>query len=116
MAQRDEMTFTRLAHRIDRLTQSLSHVFARLEPSEERRLGEKMDESPGGRNALLQNDRLLRELDAEENSDEHGKKGMYLGYEPRNENAAAFYARIGFKPIEGVPYCVGLNFDGWPYA
>lgn len=41
-----------------------------------------------------------------------GVKRMFLGYDPRNSDAAAFYAKMGFKHIEGAPEtCVGLELD-----
>ncbi|ESK94392.1 gcn5-related n-acetyltransferase [Moniliophthora roreri MCA 2997] len=37
--------------------------------------------------------------------------GVWLGMDPRNENARKFYYKMGFKPIEGVPDTnVGLKF------
>ncbi|KAK1229510.1 hypothetical protein PQX77_007398, partial [Marasmius sp. AFHP31] len=37
--------------------------------------------------------------------------GVWLGMDPRNDNARKFYERMGFKPIEGVPDTnVGLKF------
>ena len=41
-----------------------------------------------------------------------GQKRVFLGYDPRNVDAAAFYARVGFKHIDGAPEtCVGLELD-----
>ncbi|KAL0577079.1 hypothetical protein V5O48_004922 [Marasmius crinis-equi] len=37
--------------------------------------------------------------------------GVWLGIDPRNQNARKFYERVGFKPIEGVPdNNLGLKF------
>ncbi|KAL0067564.1 hypothetical protein AAF712_005279 [Marasmius tenuissimus] len=37
--------------------------------------------------------------------------GVWLGMDPRNDNARKFYERMGFRPIEGVPDTnVGLKF------
>ena len=46
--------------------------------------------------------------------DEAGLEGVYLGYDPRNLDAAKFYERVGFRWIEGAPKtCVGLKFADW---
>ncbi|KAG7096801.1 hypothetical protein E1B28_004210 [Marasmius oreades] len=38
--------------------------------------------------------------------------GVWLGMDPRNDQAKKFYDRIGFKPIEGVPNNnMGLKFN-----
>ncbi|KAH7930738.1 acyl-CoA N-acyltransferase [Leucogyrophana mollusca] len=43
-----------------------------------------------------------------------GFKGVWLGMDPRNTKAAAFYQRLGFKPFEGAPEAVvGLRFEDW---
>ncbi|THH10085.1 hypothetical protein EW145_g1583 [Phellinidium pouzarii] len=46
--------------------------------------------------------------------DEGGLQSVWLGTDPRNADAGSFYARLGFKPIDGAPMsCVGLKFDDW---
>ncbi|KAI5123438.1 hypothetical protein M0805_006143 [Coniferiporia weirii] len=46
--------------------------------------------------------------------DEQGQQRLWLGMDPRNADAGRFYARLGFKPIEGAPEnCVGLSFSEW---
>ena len=38
--------------------------------------------------------------------------GVWLGMDPRNDNARKFYERMGFRPIEGVPDTnMGLKFE-----
>jgi len=46
--------------------------------------------------------------------EEKGLDGVWLGMDVRNEEAAKFYTRLGFKVIEGAPRgVVGLKFDEW---
>lgn len=43
-----------------------------------------------------------------------GHSGLWLGLDPTNESANAFYARLGFEPIDGAPSNTrGLRFDKW---
>ncbi|KAH7916300.1 acyl-CoA N-acyltransferase [Hygrophoropsis aurantiaca] len=45
---------------------------------------------------------------------EEGLQGVWLGMDPRNTKAAAFYEKIGFKTFEGAPEAVvGLRFEDW---
>ncbi|EIN10321.1 hypothetical protein PUNSTDRAFT_65223 [Punctularia strigosozonata HHB-11173 SS5] len=40
--------------------------------------------------------------------------GVWVGLDPRNENARRFYAKLGFAPISGAPdNCMGLRFADW---
>ncbi|EJD01417.1 uncharacterized protein FOMMEDRAFT_142046 [Fomitiporia mediterranea MF3/22] len=49
--------------------------------------------------------------------DEKGLTSVWLGYDPKNTDAARFYERLGFKPIEGAPSnYVGLKFEDWTFA
>lgn len=44
-----------------------------------------------------------------------GLEGVWLGMDPRNVGARAFYERIGFRQVEGAPDAnqFGLRFDDW---
>ncbi|OCH94052.1 acyl-CoA N-acyltransferase [Obba rivulosa] len=43
--------------------------------------------------------------------DEHGLDALWLGLDPRNVGARAFYERLGFRPLEGAPEgTMGLKF------
>ncbi|KAH7887629.1 acyl-CoA N-acyltransferase [Phlebopus sp. FC_14] len=45
---------------------------------------------------------------------EQGVRGVWLGMNPRNVDAAAFYARLGFHPFEGSPDAVvGITCQEW---
>ncbi|EMD40685.1 hypothetical protein CERSUDRAFT_111261 [Gelatoporia subvermispora B] len=44
--------------------------------------------------------------------EEHGLGALWLGLDPRNVGARAFYERLGFRPLEGAPEGVmGLTFE-----
>ncbi|KAF7790851.1 hypothetical protein EIP86_001808 [Pleurotus ostreatoroseus] len=46
--------------------------------------------------------------------EEKGLDGLWLGMDPRNENARKFYERLGFTVIPGGPFgVVGLKFENW---
>lgn len=48
--------------------------------------------------------------------EEGGRKleGVWLGLDPKNAGARAFYERLGFVGIEGAPEnCMGLKFENW---
>lgn len=46
--------------------------------------------------------------------EEKGLNALWLGMDPRNENARKFYYRLGFRDISGGPFGVmGLKFEDW---
>lgn len=47
---------------------------------------------------------------------EKGLQGVWLGLDPRNENARKFYERLGFKLVAGAPDAnqMGLTFSEFP--
>jgi len=46
--------------------------------------------------------------------EEKGLDALWLGLDPRNENARRFYGYLGYKPIEGAPdHILGLRFEDW---
>lgn len=51
---------------------------------------------------------VVRELAA------RGARGVWVGLDPRNAKARAFYARLGFGRVEGAPDSyMGLRFEDW---
>ncbi|TDL29425.1 hypothetical protein BD410DRAFT_709455 [Rickenella mellea] len=45
---------------------------------------------------------------------EKGLNGLWLAMAPGNDNAAKFYARLGYERFEDeLPWTVGLRFDTW---
>lgn len=45
---------------------------------------------------------------------EQGLSAVWLGLDPRNDNARRFYEYLGFSSIAGSPdNYVGLRFDNW---
>jgi len=58
--------------------------------------------------------RRLMERAVEYLKEEKGLDRLWLGLDPRNAGARRFYARLGFRSIEGAPeWVMGLQFDNF---
>jgi ribosomal protein S18 acetylase RimI-like enzyme len=45
---------------------------------------------------------------------EENVEGVWVGLDPKNENARRFYQRLGFEDINDAPALnMGLHFDNW---